>query len=206
MNKPVTLRLATAMNESADPRILGTIAMPGVAVAIWHRRPAPDWQAWLDALPPQNLPRLRQALRPHDAPAVLATACDAAGLAAGPHRRALIADIASLALQAAHHLNTPLINLQVKVSAGQDCPKWHLDAVDARLLCTLRGAGTQFGPASAPAEVSALRQVPAGSVALFRGRNWAGETTGILHRSPPAIPGQTRLLVVVDAAAEAASC
>nr|WP_111300655.1 DUF1826 domain-containing protein [Paracoccus saliphilus] len=206
MNKLVTLRLATAMNESADPRVLGTIAMPGVAVAIWHRKPTPDWQNWLDALPPQNLPRLRQAMRPQDASAALTAASDAAGLAAGAHRRALIADIASLALQASQNMNALLINLQVKVSEGQDCPKWHLDAVDARLLCTLRGAGTQFGPASAPAQVSALRQVPTGSVALFRGRNWAGEPTGILHRSPPADPGQTRLLVVVDAVTEAASC
>lgn len=206
MNKPVSLRLATAMNESADPRVLGTIAMPGVAVAIWHREPATDWQDWLDALPAHRLPQLRRVMRPQDAPAALAAACDAAGLPPCPQRRALIADMASLALLAAHHLNTLLINLQVKVSDGQDCPKWHLDAVNARLLCTLRGAGTQFGPASAAAEVSAVRQVPTGSVALFRGRHWAGEPTGILHRSPPAVPGHSRLLLVVDPVDEAAAC
>ena len=99
-----------------------------------------------------------------------------------------------------------MVTLRVEVTDGQSCPKWHLDAVRARLLCTLRGAGTQFGPVSGPAQVDRIRQMPTGTAALFRGRNWGVQPTGILHRSPPVIPGQTRLLVVVDPVEEAASC
>lgn len=206
MNRPVVLRPATGMTDGHDPRVLGTIAMPGVAVALWHPRPDPDWQAWLDALPPERLPRLRQVLRPRDAAATLAAACDAAALPDDPQRRALIARIAELTKLAARHMDALMVALRVDVATGQACPKWHLDAVRARLLCTLRGAGTQFGPATGPAEVDRAQAMPTGSVGLFRGRAWPGEPTGILHRSPPAIAGQVRLLVIVDPVEEAASC
>lgn len=206
MNQHTALRPATAMNSGHDPRILGTIALPGVAVALWHPAPDPDQQAWLDALPADRLPRLRQAMRPQDAPAALRAACDAASLPDSAQRRALIGHIAALTELAARHLDALMVTLRVEVTEGQSCPKWHLDAVRARLLCTLRGAGTQFGPATGPAQVDRHQQMPTGSVALFRGRRWKAQPAGILHRSPPAIAGQTRLLVVVDPVDEAASC
>ncbi|WP_042252351.1 DUF1826 domain-containing protein, partial [Paracoccus sp. PAMC 22219] len=63
MNQRVVLRPApapaTAMNSGHDPRVLGTIALPGVAVALWQRFTDAAWQAWLDALAPERLPRLR---------------------------------------------------------------------------------------------------------------------------------------------------
>lgn len=210
MNQRVALRPtpapATAMNSGHDPRVLGTIALPGVAVALWQRTTDPAWQVWLDALPPDRLPRLRQTLRPQDAATALRHACDAAALADCDHRRALIDQIAELAQHAALSLGALMVTLRVEVTDGQSCPKWHLDAVRARLLCTLRGAGTQFGPVSGPAQVDRIQQMPTGTAALFRGRSWGAQPTGILHRSPPAIPGQTRLLVVVDPVEEAASC
>lgn len=200
------LRPATAMNSAADPRVLGTIAMPGVAVALWQRPPDPGFQAWLDALHPDQLPRLRQVLRPQDAPAAIAAACDASALPHGPHRQALTDQIAALTTQAASHLGALLVTLRIEVTAGQTCPKWHMDGVRARLICTLRGPGTQFGPASGPHDVAHVQQMPTGHAALFRGRAWGNGATGILHRSPPAQPGRTRLVVVVDPVDEAASC
>ncbi|WP_410217995.1 DUF1826 domain-containing protein [Paracoccus sp. (in: a-proteobacteria)] len=205
MNQHIALRPATALNQSADPRVLGTIAMPGVAVAIWHRTVAPDMQAWLDDLPAARLPRLRQVLRPCDAGVVLAAACDRAGLPEGPQRQALVSDIAELVQLAALHLQSLMVTLRLEISDGQACPKWHLDAVRARLLCTLRGTGTQFGPATGADSVASLHHVPTGSAAMFRGRNWGPEPTGILHRSPPSTGDQARMLVVVDPADEA-SC
>ncbi len=187
--------------------MLGTIALPGVAVALWQRFTDAAWaRPGLDAAAPERLPRLRQTLRPQDAAAAIRGACDAAALADCDHRRALIDHVADLTQHAARPMGALLVTLRVEVTDGQSCPKWHLDAVRARLLCTLRGAGTQFGPASGPAQVDRIQQMPTGTAALFRGRNWGAEPTGILHRSPPAIPGQTRLLVVVDPVDEAASC
>ncbi|WP_405403738.1 DUF1826 domain-containing protein [Paracoccus sp. Ld10] len=206
MNERVALHPATAMNSGHDARVLGAIALPGVAVALWQRTPDAAWQEWLDALSPDRLPRLRQTLRPQDAAAALHAACDAAGMADCDRRRALVDQITELTHHAARHMGALLVTLRVEVTNGQSCPKWHLDAVRARLLCTLRGAGTQFGPTNGPAQVARVQQMPTGAAALFRGRNWGAEPTGILHRSPPAIPGQTRLLVVVDPVDEAASC
>ncbi|WP_169308773.1 DUF1826 domain-containing protein [Paracoccus gahaiensis] len=206
MTTRVTLRPATALNQSADPRVLGTLVMPGVAAALWQRPIDPLWQAWLDGLPVSQLPRLRQTLRPQDVAAAMTAACAASDLPDSPQRQRLIDDVAELALLAARHLDALLITLRIEVTAGQSCPKWHLDAVRARLLCTLRGAGTQFGPASGAAQVAAPQQMPTGAAALFRGRRWGAEPSGLLHRSPPAQPGRTRLLVVVDPVDEAASC
>jgi len=199
-------RPATAVNSARDPRVLGTLVMPGVAVALWQRSPDPDFQAWLDALPADRLPRLRRTLRPRDAAAALQAACDTAALPPGAHRQALIDQIAQLTAHAATHLGALLVTLRVEGTHGQNCPRWHMDGVRARLICTLRGPGTQFGPASGPAEVAFPQQLATGCAALFRGRDWGAEPTGILHRSPPASQGMARLLVVVDPVDEAASC
>ena len=53
-----------------------------------------------------------------------------------------------------------------------------------RLVCTLRGPGTEFSPA----------------------RPDGRELPGVVHRSPPADAAATRLLVVVDPIDEAHPC
>lgn len=207
MSTGVLRRPATAMNQSRDPQVLGTIAMQGVAVAIWQREADADMLNWLAELPADRLPRLRETLRPDDAARAVASACNAAGTPPDPQRARFIADIAELAQLAADRLGAAQIYLRLDVGAGQPCPKFHLDAVRARLLCTLRGTGTQFGPVRPDGDIASVHQMPTGAVGLFRGRMWPDrQASGILHRSPPAVPGQTRLLVVIDPADEAGLC
>lgn len=200
-------RPATAMNSSSDPRILGSVTMSGVAVAIWQRRSPFDFQEWLDGLDSARLPRLRCRAALPQVPDAVRQACVEAGTPPGPQREILIADIADLSRRAADATNSLMVDLRLDVSSGQPCPKWHLDAVPARLLCTLRGAGTQFGPTRTGEEPTHIHQMRPGDVGMFRGRLWPGnEISGILHRSPPADNGQTRLLAVMDPVDEAGSC
>lgn len=202
INRPVT-----AMNSSSDPRILGSVAMSGVAMAIWQRQPPPEYQAWLDGLDSAQLPRLRCRAALSQVPGAVLQACMEAGTPPCPQRETMIADIADLSRRAADVTKSLMVDLRLDAGNGQPCPKWHLDAVPARLLCTLRGAGTQFGPTRTGGEPTHIHQMRAGDVGMFRGRLWPGdEISGILHRSPPAETGQTRLLTVIDPVDEAGSC
>lgn len=199
-------RLATRVNESWDPRVLDTLAMEGVALAVWHRPPSPALRSWLDALPVDRLPRMRRVIPATQARLAVAAACERAGTPAGRHRDELLDQVAEMVGVAGQVLAAPLVELRLDVTEGQACPRWHLDAVRARLLCTLRGPGTEFGPARPDGAAAAVYSVPTAAAGLFRGLLWPGpELSGVVHRSPPA-NGEARLLLVVDPLDDAGSC
>ena len=66
-----------------DPRSLAAFLEPGVAAAIWRRRPAPEFQDWIDALPDEALPSARVILRPDAVRDAMAVLCDGVGLPRG---------------------------------------------------------------------------------------------------------------------------
>ena len=201
-------RLATAVNSGAESAVLRTVAMEGVGLALWDRRPPGDFRAWLDALPDPRLPSLRATTPAMRVGPAVAGACAAAGLPEGPHRDRLVGDIAEMARVFAEVLAAPVLDIRLDVATGQACPKWHVDTVRARLLCTLRGPGTEFGAASPDGTPAQLHRVPTGSAGLFRGLLWPGpDVMGIVHRSPPARAGAAaRLLLVLDPAEDAGTC
>lgn len=190
----------TAMNQSSDRRVLGTIAMQNVAVALWQRDLSTNLGHWLSTLAPESLPQIRCRTGIDRVADAVQQACNEAGTPAGPRRQEMIADIADLARQAAAATGAPQVDLRLEATEGQACPKWHLDAVVLRLLCTLRGPGTQFGAARpGGGDPAAIHQMRSGDVALLRGKLWQSRRSpGVLHRSPPAQSGQTRLLLVID--------
>lgn len=200
-------RLATTITSSRDPGVLGTIDLEGVAAALWLREPDPGFQAWLDALPAEALPRMRRRLRPGAVAAAVAAACAEAGTPTGPERDRLEAEIAALAGHAAAALAALLLEVRLEVRDRQACPKWHLDVVRGRAICTLRGSGTEFGPGRPDGEPATVLVMPTGTVGLFRGLLWPGpELSGIVHRSPAAKAGETRLVLVIDPVDEAGTC
>jgi hypothetical protein len=72
--------------------------------------------------------------------------------------------------------------------------------VTARLVCTFRGAGTQYGISADGAEPGRIFTVPTGAPIVLRGARWPERPrSGLLHRSHP-IEGtdQTRLVLVLD--------
>lgn len=192
-------RLATAMNSSDNPDVLRTVGMSGVALAVWTPTQPDGFQDWIESLPSEQLPRLRTTLPAQHARDAVAAACDRAATPAGAYRDHLVDRAAYIATLASDILASLLVELRLDVTSGQACPKWHLDSVHARLLCTMRGSGTEFGPARSDGTPSAVHRLPTGAVALFRGLLWPGkELPGVIHRSPPARSGATRLLLVVD--------
>ena len=76
-----------------------------------------------------------------------------------------------------------------------------MDAIRARLICTNRGTGTQFGLSVAGAEPERIQTTPLGAPILLKGTLWPSDQgdTRLLHRSPPIEgTGETRLLLVLD--------
>jgi hypothetical protein len=183
-----------------DEDILTEIASPGVAAAIWQRTPEPGFQSWMDGLGKELLPDLRTVVPVHLAEAAVITACETSGLDACPERDILASDIGALAVMMAWILDVDHVRLRLDVADEVMCSKFHIDRVPARMLCTYRGAGTEYVPLGSEADPKRIRRVKRGAAALFRGALWdTDETTGILHRSPEVtLEDGPRLLLVID--------
>ncbi|MBY8978321.1 DUF1826 domain-containing protein [Rhodobacteraceae bacterium NNCM2] len=182
------------------PEGLSTIHKPGCAAAIWRRAPLPKFQSWIDALPPEQLPGTRIILRPERVREALVTLVQTTGTPACPERDMLVDDIAAMADIFADVMRAPYLRLRLDVVSGNACQKFHIDTVTARLVCTYRGTGTQYGISTDGAEPRRVFTVPTGAPIILRGRLWP-ETpqSGLLHRSPPIQgTGETRLLLVLD--------
>ena len=99
------------------------------------------------------------------------------------------------------------------------CPKFHVDRVPCRLICTYQGKGTEWLPHSSVdrsklgrgacgladdesglyQDSKQINQLSKGDVALLKGENWFGnENAGLVHRSPTLLSGDSRLLLTLD--------
>ncbi|AEG00203.1 DUF1826 domain-containing protein [Methylomonas methanica] len=97
------------------------------------------------------------------------------------------------------------------------CPRFHVDRVPARMICSYGGIGTEWLPEYALdraklgvggrglpdaesgliADPTAIRQMPAYAVGLMKGENWEGnEGHGLVHRSPQPTAVQSRRLIM----------
>lgn len=100
------------------------------------------------------------------------------------------------------------------------CPRFHVDRVPVRMICSYGGIGTEWLPEYALnrrklgmsscgqsdaesgliTDQTAIRQMPAYAVGLMKGENWEGnEGYGLVHRSPiPTAVQPRRLLLTLD--------
>lgn len=177
--------------------VIGTSNCPAV---IWRRDPASDFQAWIEALSPERLPRTRVILRPEAVREAIFQVCEAAGVPDCTERQLLIDDIAAQADTFGQVMRAPWLRLRLDVVSTNACRKFHIDAVSTRLVCTYRGTGTQYGVTTGSGDPEEIFTVPTGSPIVLRGTLWPTEKeTGFLHRSPPIEgTGETRLVLVLD--------
>ncbi len=180
---------------SADEAVLLEILRPDVAFAMWLR-PAPvGWSRLTNAL----LAAAPFRAKAEDAPEA---AIDAllAGLGQ-PVPAGLAADMTQLARVFAAITGRPTVRVRLDGVTHDACRTFHLDSVGLRMLCTYRGAGTQWtmcGP-----ECRAPQQAPACAVVLLKGsRHQPPPPPGCLHRSPPVstLPEarRARLVLCID--------
>lgn len=191
---------AIGVGMADTPEGLSAIHRPGCAAAIWRRDPLPGFQSWIDALEPKWLPKARVILRPETVRDAVFQICEASGMPDGRERERLVDDTAALADIFAGLMRAPHLRLRFDVITTNACRKFHIDAITARLICTYRGTGTQYGFSTDGAEPRRVFTVPTGAPILLRGTLWPERPkSGLLHRSPPiAGTGETRLVLVLD--------
>ena len=182
------------------PEGLSAIHRPGCAAAIWRRQPLPDFQSWIDALETERLPNARVILRPENVRETVIQICEAFRTPDCRERERLVDDTAALADIFAGLTDAPYLRLRFDVVRTNACRKFHIDAVAARLICTYRGTGTQYGFSTNGVAPRRIFTVPTGAPILLRGTLWPEHPkAGLLHRSPPIEgTGETRLALVLD--------
>lgn len=193
-------RLDDCSTLSFTPDGLSAIHRPACAAAIWQRDPKPQFQHWINTLPVEQLPKARLILRPEIVCETLIEVAQQHGTPTCAERDLLIEDASALASIFARVMNCAYLRLRFDVINSNACRKFHVDAVTARLVCTYRGTGTQYGLSENGHDPEQITTVPTGSPIILRGTRWP-ETpvSGLLHRSPPiARTGETRLLLVLD--------
>lgn len=191
---------AIGIGVADTPDGLSAIHHPACAAAIWRRDPLPEFQSWVDALPPEHLPKARMMLRPEQIRDAMVQICEVTGTPDCDDRVRLIDDTAALADIFAGLMHAPFLRLRFDVVTDNACRKFHIDAVTARLVCTYRGTGTQCGISADGTEPRNVFTVPTGAPILLRGTLWPAKPHArLMHRSPPIEgTGETRLLLVLD--------
>jgi hypothetical protein len=191
LSGPAQPRARTPRSVRAGPcaETLAAIRERGVALAIWRRTLAPALAAAVAGWAGE---RRRLTLRPDDAAAFTS------GLPPP-----LAVDIAQLVRRYAEIGGWREVEARLDVSSGVPCPRFHVDRVQSRLLCTYRGRGTQWlaapGDPAASAVDAGIEELSAGDVAILKGSIHADGTPGMPHRSPPwTAEDGPRVLLVID--------
>ncbi|MCV3273878.1 DUF1826 domain-containing protein [Roseobacter sinensis] len=192
---------AVGVAVADKPEDLKTFLQPGCAAAIWRRQPEPTFQKWIDTLDPSLLPKGRIVLRPDAVPSAVTALCDVAETPDCDERDQLVGDVSAIAEIFTGLMKAPYLRLRLQAVTTNACRKFHIDAITARLVCTYRGQGTQYGISTDGQDPARVFSVAKGAPILLRGTLWPEKpASGLLHRSPPIEgTGETRLVLVLDA-------
>ena len=183
-----------------EPQDLINIRDPHCAAVLWKRKFQTDFQNWIDELETEKLPHGRLVLPTQTIDEAVGQLCDIAGMEDNPNRELLINDIASLSQLFAAVMEVQYLRLRLEKVNDNACRKFHRDAVSARLVCTYRGLGTEYGTSIEGEEPTTIFQVSTGAPIILRGSAWAEHpNSNLVHRSPPIEgTGKTRLVLVLD--------
>lgn len=194
-------RQAQAVVTHVDrPEDLARFLDPGCPAVVWQRQAPPEFQSWIDGLAPDLLPDNRVVLHRSQVQSAVTQICEIAKTPACASRAHLVADIVALSETFADLMRTSYLRLRLNAVTTNACRKFHVDAITARLVCTYRGRGTQYGLSASGAEPEHIFTVPTGAPILLRGTLAPEQPDcGLRHRSPPIEgSGETRLVLVLD--------
>ena len=179
---------------------LAEIYEPDVQVCSWQRSIDPQITAYLGSVAHLGTLQLIETLGPSDRARLDA-------LPVGEGREQLVDDLAFLTEILCELLDCPVVGFRGTRVEHAMCPKWHIDRVPVRLLCTYEGPGTEWleDQGVAHSELSqvadgACQRANVGEVVLLKGTLWQdNDDNGAIHRSPAITQGSgPRTLVSLD--------
>lgn len=200
--------MMNAMQSTAadyHPSALAEIYNPDVNIAIWQRQltanvirytkhlvaVSPHWQTRFIQTPSNVAQQLERELPLSDS------------------RQAFIEDVAHITDMFSCLFELNNVGFRMAVLSSAMCPKFHVDHVPCRLVCTYSGAGTQWHPFEQierldngtlnPRPDKTPQSLSVGDVALLKGEAWEGnENRGLVHRSPVATENTRRIVLTLD--------
>lgn len=192
------------------PAVHGRINDADCDLAVWIRRAPAAAKRFVRFCPPAMLPNVTFTVGPDD---------DVRPFVRGgtpwidKHVGAFADDVALLAAQFRAATGAKNLRIRVERVTNDACRLFHVDRVKVRLVCTYRGAGTEWlternlvreglKKGSNDAVIrhrSMVRHMRPWAVALMKGELVGGPDAGVVHRSPPVASAfHARLVVVID--------
>ena len=174
------------------------------AGVIWRRRVHKRMQSWLDTLPVDQLPTGRIVLPVSQVRSAVTELMNISKMPDSAERRLLLDDICMLAHEFNKLCTSHYLRLRFDVITTNKCPKFHIDHVAARLLCTYRGVGTEYSFLDDQKKPTDIFPTPECAAIVLRGTKWPIDCfNNLVHRSPEIYgEDETRLLLVIDSVDE----
>jgi len=166
---------------------------------VWDRQIPVNIQDWLNKIDPKLIPSFRHIFHKNEVRKSINKIFENS-LSKDTQINWLIQDITRLSKLFSSLMKVDYIRLRMEVVSTNSCRKFHIDAVKARLICTYRGLGTQYGMSMDGIDPKHFKTTPTSSPILLKGTLWIEDNPKmILHRSPPIEgTGETRFVFVID--------
>jgi len=207
-----------------NSRDLRQIKNPAVDLCVWQRGVDQTLALWLSRIAVDCPLSLDEVV-----PVGTSISDQLRGLPACLEREILATEVAGLVRLYGRLMQVDRVRLQLGAVGTRSCPKFHVDHVEVRMLCTFCGAGTEWiaepelhrsrvmrststllpvrkrahrGVSSGPAArlSPGVSQLERFDVALLKGSAYPGnERFGVVHRSPDVCSAEPRWVMVVDA-------
>lgn len=202
---------------TAAAAVVETLNDPRCLLALLERLPPVDLAAYLRGRQFSDCHAIDITLPCGTTAATLETLLTDAGYPRHAGRRALAADIAALMAVVGTLPLTRQIRLRLERVTTDACRLFHTDTLPLRLVCTYRGAGTDWLDEDACdrnglgkgdnsgicRDRDGIHRMPEYWAGLMKGNLWPGQQGplpgGLVHRSPPQYPGEWRLFLSLDA-------
>ena len=170
------------------------------AGVIWRRRLREGLQSWLDTLPVDQLPTGRINLPVLKVRSAVNELMNISEMPDCAERQFWLDDICLLAQEFNKLCVSPYLRLRFDVITTNKCPKFHVDHVAARLLCTYRGVGTEYSFLDDQKKPTEIFPTPNCAAIVLRGTKWSTDcVNNLVHRSPEINDeNEARLLFVID--------
>ena len=181
---------------------LADIFDPAMQVCSWQRSIDTDLKAYLSKATEHGNVQIREVVKSGSRPKLT-------DLPADEGSELLRSDVAMLAEILGELVDCPSVGLRLARVESAMCPRWHIDRVPIRMLCTYAGSGTEWLDdqgvdkrrlSDADIVDASCQRAASAEVVLLKGGLWQGnEGLGAIHRSPVIAPEeQPRLLLTLD--------